>query len=171
MRTGRGCGEGARDAISRGLSRGLESRTDYKMWMDRADTPRQGDLDGRGNLSERVLVDFSAWFLNLCLDQVSFMGELFDLTNLGGRFDRMVATDESLPPKTSPLLREALVRGEFERGEVSRLTGLPDRSARRVLKAVLDAGLLGADSPKGAVSLRFPTAALEVLFPRLYPSS
>lgn len=40
-------------SISRGLAHGLESRTEYKQMMDVADTPRQGDLDGRGNLSER----------------------------------------------------------------------------------------------------------------------
>jgi Fic family protein len=38
-------------SISRGLARGQESRGDYKLMMDHADTPRQGDLDGRGNLS------------------------------------------------------------------------------------------------------------------------
>jgi len=42
-------------SVSRGLSRGLESRTEYKRMMDLADTPRQGDLDGRGNLSLRAL--------------------------------------------------------------------------------------------------------------------
>ena len=34
-------------SISRGLARGLESRGDYKSKMDYADTPRQGNLDGR----------------------------------------------------------------------------------------------------------------------------
>lgn len=33
-------------SVSRGLARGLESRTDYKRMMDYADTPRQGDRDG-----------------------------------------------------------------------------------------------------------------------------
>ncbi|MER9438649.1 hypothetical protein [Mesorhizobium sp. M0618] len=41
--------------------------------MDHADMPRQGDLDGRGNLSERALGDFTLWFLQVCIDQVSFM--------------------------------------------------------------------------------------------------
>ena len=40
-------------SISRGLARGSESRSDYKYMMDHADTPRQGDIDGRGNLSVR----------------------------------------------------------------------------------------------------------------------
>ena len=51
-------------SVSRGLARGLDSRREYKTWMDRADTPRQGDPDGRGNLSRSALVDFTLWFLN-----------------------------------------------------------------------------------------------------------
>ena len=47
--------------------------------MDYADRPRQGDLDGRGNLSRQALSDFTAWFLKVCLDQVTFMGGLFAL--------------------------------------------------------------------------------------------
>jgi len=50
-------------SISRGLARGMESRSEYKAKMDYADTPRQGDLDGRGNLSEKALIDFVTWFL------------------------------------------------------------------------------------------------------------
>jgi hypothetical protein len=38
-----------------------------------------------------------------------------------------------------------------------------------VLNDVLQAGLLASETPKGAVSLRFPADALEDLFPRLYP--
>ena len=33
---------------------------------------------------------------------------------------------------------------------------------------VIDAGLLASDTPKGAVSLRFPADTLDVLFPRLF---
>ena len=48
------------------------------------------------------------------------------------------------------------MRGEFERGDISRITGLPERTARRVLNDVIAAGLLASDTPKGPVSLRFP---------------
>jgi Fic family protein len=128
-------GIGARGlwSVSRGLARGLESRTDYKRMMDHADTPRQGDLDGRGNLSQKALQEFVLWFLRVCLDQVNFMS------------------------------------GEFERGEIVGITGLPERSARRVLSDVVELGLLTSETPKGSVSLRFPSHALEDLFPRLYP--
>lgn len=54
-------------SVSRGLARGLENRGEYKRMMDHADTPRQGDLDGRGNLSQRALVECTTWFLQVCL--------------------------------------------------------------------------------------------------------
>lgn len=156
-------------SISRGLARGLESRSEYKQMMDLADIPRQADTDGRGNLSERALIDFIAWFLRVAVDQVTFMSGLFELDTLADRFRALVKRHEHLRPQSARLLEEALVRGEIDRGEVPRITGLPERSARRVLNDVLGEGLLASATPKGPVSLRFPTHSLETLFPRLYP--
>jgi len=155
-------------SVSRGLARGLDRRNDYKMKMDCADTPRQGDLDGRGNLSTRALIDFTEWFLKVCIDQVIFMMELFDLETLGNRFSRYVARSETLKPESVALLHEALMRGQFDRGDAPRITGLPERTARRVLNDVIGRGLLASPTPKTPVSLRFPAHTLETLFPRLY---
>lgn len=156
-------------SISRGLARGLASRNEYKEMMDLADTPRQGDLDGRGNLSERALIDFVVWFLRVAIDQVAFMSSLFELDNLTSRLVAFVAQRDTLKPEAARLLDETLVRGEIERGEASRITGLPERSARRVLNDLINEGMLASTTPKGPVSLRFPTHSLETLFPRLYP--
>jgi Fic family protein len=158
-------------SISRGLARGLESRGEYKRMMDLADTPRQSDLDGRGNLSQKALEDFVLWFLKVCLDQVTFMASLLELNALGPRLRRLVQQSATLKPEAAPLLEEALIRGEIERGEVTRITGLPERTARRVLNDVINAGLLASETPKGPVSLRFPIESLETLFPRLYPQT
>jgi Fic family protein len=158
-------------SISRGLARGLESRGDYKSMMDHADTPRQGDLDGRGNLSQAALVEFTLWFLRVCLDQVTFMAGLFDLATLAKRFRIYVERSDTLKPEAARLLEEALIRGEFERGDVPRITGLPERTARRVFNDVLAEGLLVSETPKGPVSLRFPVAAQDMLFPRLFAES
>jgi len=73
-----------------------------------------------------------------------------------------------LKPEAAALLAEALVRGQFDRGEIARITGLPERTARRVLNDTLAEGLLGSDTPKSPVSLRFPSKALDILLPRLY---
>ncbi|MDR3440598.1 Fic family protein [Telmatospirillum sp.] len=158
-------------SVSRGLARGLTSRGDYKQMMDHADMPRQGDLDGRGNLSQRALVYFSLWFLKVCLDQINFMGGLFEIDALAKRLRTLVERSETLKPETTKLLEEALIRGECERGDAARITGLPERSARRVLADAIEAGLLASETPKGPVSLRFPADAVEELFPKLYPQT
>jgi hypothetical protein len=69
------------------------------------------------------------------------------------------------------LLDAALMRGEIERGAAPGITGLPERTARRVLNDTIAAGLLASTTPKGLVSLRFPDEALEILFPKLYPQT
>jgi Fic family protein len=157
-------------SVSRGLARGLVRRTEYKEMMDHADMPRQGDLDGRGNLSQKALNDFVTWFLKVCLDQIEFMTGLFAIDPLAKRLKAYSErNDHRLHPATSAILEQVLLRGEIERGEAPRITGLPVRTARRVLNAIIREGLLASETPKGPLSLRFPTAALDVLFPSLYP--
>lgn len=158
-------------SVSRGLARGLKSRGDYKQMMDHADTPRQGDLDGRGNLSLSALEDFTEWFLKVCLDQVAFMSGLFDLPNLKIRLKLYVERSDRLKPEAYLLLEEAASRGVFARGDADRITRLPERTARVVLAQLIDEGLLGSDTPKGPVSLRFPSTALDLLFPQLFPTA
>jgi Fic family protein len=157
-------------SISRGLARGLSSRTEYKMMMDDADTPRQNDLDGRGNLSARALENFSVWFLEVCLDQVRFMDQLFDLDGLAKRLARYAERAE-WRPEASGLLVEILRRGEIPRGEAQTITGLGERTSRDLVGELLRDGLLGSSSEKGLVSLRFGTASADVLFPRLFPEA
>ncbi|MEI9904469.1 MAG: hypothetical protein WDN06_11205 [Asticcacaulis sp.] len=157
-------------SISRGLARGLESRGEYKRMMDHADMPRQGDRDGRGNLSRAALGEFTGWFLKVCLDQVNFMGGLFELEKLLDRLARY-ADRRGFKPEALPLLEQILQRGEMPRGDATRVTGLKERSARDLLAALVDDGILGSDTPKGAVSLRFPLHAVEVLFPGLFPEA
>lgn len=96
------------------------------------------------------------------------MSGLFEIEALAGRFKKYVAQSKNLKPESSRLLEEAMIRGEYDRGEMERITGLPERSARRVLNDVVAEGLLASATPKGPVSLRFPTDSLEIFFPRLY---
>jgi len=158
-------------SISRGLARGLKSRSEYKTMMDRADSPREGDLDGRGNLSRKALIEFTQWFLEVALDQVKFMSGLFEIGTLTRRLKTFVDRSENLKPQSAALLEAALMRGEIERGATPGITGLPERTARRVLNDTIAARLLASATPKGPVSLRFPDAALEILFPRLFPQA
>lgn len=157
-------------SVSRGLARGLESRGDYKRMMDYADSPRQGDLDGRGNLSRRALAEFTEWFLKVCLDQVTFMTGLFALDTLTARLKAYVERRD-LKPEAFSLLEQVLQRGELPRGEAARVTGLRERSARDLLGTLVADGILASDTPKSTVSLRFPLHAAETVFPTLFPET
>ena len=95
------------------------------------------------------LENFATWFLKVCLDQLGYMSDLFELGTLAKRLDRYVALHETLSPESTRLLQETLVRGEIERGEASRITQLPERTARRVLGQTIEAGLLASATPKG----------------------
>ncbi len=157
-------------SVSRGLARGLTSRGDYKRMMDHADTPRQGDLDGRGNLSRRALEEFIVWFLKVSLDQVTFMTGLFALDTLVERL-RLYVARRDLKPGAFALLEQTLQRGELPRGDADRVTGLRERTARDLLGSLVSDGIIGSDTPKGPVSLRFPLDAIEILFPSLFPET
>ena len=157
-------------SISRGLARGLKDSGEYKSMLDHADTLRQGDLDGRGNLSLSALTEFSIWFLNICLDQIHFMGELFDLDGLADRL-RTYGNLAGWRPQAAVLLIEILHRGEISRGDATLITGLGERTARTLLGQLLKDGILGSATEKGAVSLRFPIERRDVLFPRLFGAS
>ncbi len=50
-----------------------------------------------------------------------------------------------------------LFKGEISPGEVSQITELKERTARTLLSSLLENGILGSESPKGAISLRFRT--------------
>lgn len=154
-------------SVSRGLARGLQSRQEYKQMMDHADSPRQGDLDGRGNLSQKALAEFIQWFLLVCLDQVEFMAGLFEFDHLAGRLKRYNES-RSLKPEAFHILERVLLQGEMPRGEAERITGLKERSARSVLAALLNDGILRSATPKGPVSLHFGSEAVDILFPRLF---
>jgi Fic family protein len=157
-------------SVSRGLARGLVSRGEYKRMMDYADMPRQGDLDGRGNLSRKALAEFTAWFLRVCLDQIIFMTGLFALDSLIDRL-RLYVERRSWRPEAWLLLDRVLQQGEVPRGEAARISGLKERSARDLLSTMVADGILGSDTPKTPVSLCFPLHAIELLFPGLFPET
>jgi len=51
------------------------------------------------------------------------------------------------------------------------MTGLPPRTARRVLASLLAFGVLLEDSPRSPVRFAVPLASLRFLFPKLWPEA
>jgi len=164
------CGIGSRLwSISRGLARNSET---YKAALANADSPRRGDLDGRGALSAQCLFDFTLFFLQTCIDQVKFMASLFQPSELLRRIS-LYAADEieagRLPKGSLELLREAFLAGEVPRGAAPRLTGYKERQARQVLAALIGKDLLVSQGPRAPVRLGFPLDVVERWLPNLYP--
>lgn len=154
-------------SISRGLARGLESRGDYKRLMDATDAPREGDFDGRGNLSSRRLEELVTWFLKVCLDQIRYVGSLLELDQLRARLARWVE-QQGLKGGAARLLDEIARRGEIDRGEAAVISRTPERTARVTLGALQKRGIVASRTPKGAVSLRFTLDHADTLLPRLF---
>ncbi len=157
-------------SISRGLARGLNSRQEYKQMLDYADSPRQGDLDGRGNLSQKALTEFVRWFLAVCIDQVKFMVSLFEFDQLTNRL-KVYTETQGLRPEAFFILHRILLQGEMPRGEAERVTGLKERSARMVLADLVKDGIVNSQTPKGPISLRFTSQSIDMLFTKLFAES
>jgi Fic family protein len=159
-------------SVSRGLARDVQAYYDR---LSGADAPRRGDLDGRGNLSEAGLAAFAKYFLEVCLDQVSFMGQLLDLSALRKRMQGYLLylsqQERDVRLEATPALHYLFLAGSASRGEFKQMTGLASRSADRAIATLLRRGLLESDSSKGAVRFGMPLEALAYYFPLLYPEA
>lgn len=156
-------------SISRGLARNVAA---YKGHLANCDLPRRNDLDGRGNLSEESLVAFTRFFLENCLDQVSFMEGLVQPDRLRARV-LMWAEEETrigdLPPKSGSVLEAVLFRGELPRGEAAAVLATGERQARRIVATLLDKGVLVSQSPRSTLRLTFPATLASRWMPGLFP--
>lgn len=161
-------------SVNRGLAR---QRDRYYAMLDSADAARQGDLDGRGNLSQKMLVAWCIYFAELCHDQVSFMTTMLDLPKLKERIRAYVLVrgtaegiteyrDEAVLP-----LQTIAVAGPVSRGDFIRMTGLEERTARKVISRFIADGILRSESHRAELSIGFPFQSLGILFPNLYPEA
>jgi Fic family protein len=158
-------------SVARGLARNV---TRYKNLLAEADQPRQSDLDGRGALSQHALVAFCRFFLETCVDQISYMRSVLEPTQLLPRIEIYVEEEvraKRLLKGSFNLLREALLSGEFERGKADIITGYRERMARAVVSRLIARRLLVSDTPKVRVRLGFPLEVLDRWFPALYPAT
>ena len=157
-------------SIARGLARHVEK---YKEHLANCDLKRRNDLDGRGNLSEEALVNFTRFFLETCIDQVNFMEKLMQPDLLRTRI-LIWAREEiemgHLPVQSMQILESILYRGEISRGDMSAILNVTDRHARRLTAPLIEKGILVSDSPKSALKLAFPAALASRWMPGLFPS-
>ncbi len=160
-------------SVNRGLARNKEN---YYQMLAAADAPRQGDLDGRGNLSEKGLLSWIDFFLDICLDQVNFMSGLLDLQGMKNRIEGFVsyhsATGNRKLRKEAILpLQHLFAVGSLSRGEFIQMTGLGERTARYLLSELIALGVVKSNSTHAPLRFGFPLESLSLLMPNLYPEA
>lgn len=154
------------------LSRGLAKRRErYYEHLAIADSPRQGDFDGRGALSLSAAVRFAHFMLDTCEDQIGFMSARLQIDHVKDRVARFCAERKLVlkrDERAAALLIEAMFMGKLERGAAPRLLGLGERAARAVVSECVEDGLLTAPSHRGDLTPVFPVYAAAYLFPHLF---
>lgn len=156
-------------SAARGFAR---NQARYKEHLSRCDLPRRNDLDGRGALSEEELASFTRFFLEVSIDQVSFMEGLVQPDRLRSRI-MLWAEEETrrgaLPARAGAVLEAILYRGELPRGEVPGLLGVADRQARRVVAALAIEGVVTSNTTRAPLRLAFPAKLAPRWMPGLFP--
>ena len=160
---------GAVWSIARGLARNVNT---YKAHLAACDQARRNDLDGRGQLSEENLAEFTRFFLTTCLDQVAFMEGLMQPRQLRTRI--LLWTEEEirlerLPPKSGTILEALLYRGELPRADIAGIVGTGERQGRRVVSALVARGILSSNSSRAPLRLTFPAKLASRWMPGLFP--
>lgn len=157
-------------SLSRGLSRNKRQYM-FELWA----TDSQ-DEEGSHYFNEDMLADFCEYFLGVCRDQIGFMEKLLRLDQIEARIDWYVQSrhrqnQPSIHPGAARLLRAVFMRGSIARGKAPEILNQSERSARRVVSALLDEGLLQSQSHRAPLTIGLPLAALPFYFPDLYDPS
>lgn len=166
--------------------RGLARRQqDYYNALSAADLPRRNDVDGRGNLTSKGLADFIGFWLQVCLDQVGFMGQMLALDSLQQRYVALALQvlydygrgpllhhrSKLDPEKLGRALHRLFVEGKMERGEFKTMLDTSDRTASRVIANLTAQRLVKSSSRLGALEPGLPFFSLKYLFPGLWPEA
>lgn len=156
-------------SISRGLAR---TQKEYYSNLSYADQERQGDLDGRGNLTDKGLYSFCNYFLDTTLDQLYFIDSLLDLKSFENNLRNML-NSKSLSKihkeRAFKILKEIYLKGELERKELYNLFDVKPRTVRDTLSDLNNLKLVVSDTHKSPLKLNFTIEDTISLFPELIP--
>jgi Fic family protein len=163
------------------MSRGFGRDTDaYYEALASADMKRQGSTDGRGILSDRGLLKFTEYFVEIALDQVKYFSALLEPKKLNERIEiyfemrsrgaLISAKGKTLPPlkiESKEIYRKLLYFGPQHRSEIQKILNVSERTLRTIISQMENAGLVKAE-PKQPISLTLSPSSIELLFPYLW---
>lgn len=158
-------------SLSRGLAR---YQSDYYALLHEADQPRAGALDGRGQLTQKGLLEFIEFMLNTCLDQLEYTLSALDTNNIRGRLERglLLAPEvegSGVRPEVIRALHALFTQGRMSRADFKAFTGLGDKTAQIQLSTLIKLGLVESETPKARdVTPGLPFWLAEMIFPNLH---
>jgi Fic family protein len=160
-------------SISRGLAR---NNTEYYERLSNADMKRHGDHDGRGNLSNKMLVEFCRFFLTTAIDQIQFMHNSLEMDKMTDRvkaFVNQMIVYKGWRSETTFLLTDIFVKGKISKTDAMRLTNLSDKTLKLITDVLTTEELIQPikEGKEMTFHARFPVKYSPLLFPNLYPSS
>ena len=159
-------------SISRGLAR---TKDTYREMLANADLKRFSDHDGRGNLSNKMLIEFCKYFLETAIDQVDYMYKMIDIETMLGRIEKfadLMVLKNKLKPKAKYILIDVFLKGKISKKEAIRLTNTSDKTLKALVDSLIEMDLIVAKM-EGVVMMYYVNYSIKyspLLFPGLYPS-
>ncbi len=159
-------------SISRGLAR---SNDEYKSKLANADLPRYGNYDGRGNLSNKFLVEFCEYFLKTAIDQVDFMYAVIDTESMLKRiegFADLMTVRKRIKPAAKHILTDVFLKGKISKSDAMRITNTSDKTIKAITDSLTELELLSPKKEGIAMMyyVKYPIPFSSMLFPNLYPA-
>lgn len=160
-------------SISRGLARNNEA---YYSHLANADMKRHGDYDGRGNLSNKMLVEFCKFFLTTALDQIHYMKECLEIDKMIHRikaFVSQMSIRKGWRIEMSYLLVDIYVKGKITKSDAMRITNTSDKTLKLMTDMLAFEELIAPkkEGKEMTYHANFPIKYSPLLFPRLFPAN
>ena len=161
-------------SLSRGFSRAKQW---YMTNLRSADSPCK-DLSG---FDQDFFADYCHYFLEVCLDQISFMDKILGLQRIDARIDAYTNDRDKkrgalhpLDPRAGKLLKALFLQGAIPRGEARSVMGMENqthRHARRIVSQLTSEGLVQSTTSRAPLKINFPAQVLHYYFPDLFDPS
>jgi Fic family protein len=159
-------------SLARGLAR---NKTTYFEKLENAGLKRLNAMDGRGNLSNKYLVEFCIFYLNTALGQVKFMLRTLETENMLKRINNFVdlmVSRGNMRSEAKYLLTDVFLKGKISKPDAMRITGTSDKTLKLITDDLIEKQLLTAKK-EGIVMMyyvQYPVVYAPLLFPGLFPA-
>ena len=159
-------------SLSRGLAR---NKSTFIEKMENAGLKRLNAMDGRGNLSNKHLIEFCIFYLNTALGQVKFMLRMLDTDGMVKRISNFVdlmVSRNNMRSEAKYILTDVFLKGKISKPDAMRITGTSDKTLKLITDDLIEKQLLVAKK-EGILMMyyvAYPLVYAPLLFPGLFPA-